>query len=71
MKKEIRVKSDISVRSAMNKLEKTAEKCLIVVDGKGKLLGTLTDGEIRRSPHRESSTERSHRLDRSGNRAER
>tara|TARA_B100000900_G_scaffold365186_1_gene340283 strand:+ start:3315 stop:4367 length:1053 start_codon:yes stop_codon:yes gene_type:complete len=49
MKKEIRVKRDISVRSAMNKLEKTAEKCLIVVDEKGRLLGTLTDGDIRRS----------------------
>ena len=33
----------------MKKLDKTAEKCLIVTDEKGFLIGTITDGDIRRS----------------------
>ncbi|SVB30517.1 uncharacterized protein METZ01_LOCUS183371, partial [marine metagenome] len=33
----------------MKALDKTAEKCLLVVDKNKKLLGTLTDGDLRRS----------------------
>ena len=33
----------------MKNLNKTAEKCLLVVDNNKKLLGTLTDGDLRRS----------------------
>ena len=33
----------------MKSLNKTAEKCLLVVDESNKLLGTLTDGDLRRS----------------------
>ena len=33
----------------MKILDKTAEKCLIVIDKNRKLLGTITDGDIRRS----------------------
>ena len=33
----------------MKTLDSTAEKCLIVVNEDNKLLGTLTDGDIRRS----------------------
>ena len=47
--KDITVKLDITIRQAMKVLEKTAEKCLLVVDENNKLLGTLTDGDLRRS----------------------
>ena len=47
--KDITVKLDITIRQAMKVLEKTAEKCLLVVDENNKLLGTLTDGGLRRS----------------------
>ncbi len=40
-------KSD-SVKNALKKLDQTAEKTLIVVDENKKLLGALTDGDIRR-----------------------
>ncbi len=40
---------DITIRQAMKALDKTAEKCLLVVDENKKLLGTLTDGDLRRS----------------------
>ena len=47
--KNIIVKPDISVRQAMKSLNNTAEKCLLVADSKNRLLGTLTDGDLRRS----------------------
>ena len=47
--KDITVQPDITVRQAMKVLDKTAEKCLLVVDENNKLLGTLTDGDLRRS----------------------
>ena len=47
--KDISVKSNVAIRQAMKILEKTAEKCLLVVDQNNKLLGTLTDGDLRRS----------------------
>ncbi|NQT27643.1 CBS domain-containing protein [candidate division KSB1 bacterium] len=47
--KDITVSPKITIRQAMKTLNKTAEKCLIVVDINQKLLGTLTDGDIRRS----------------------
>lgn len=47
--KDITVQSEVTVRDAMKALDKTAEKCLLVVDEKKKLLGTLTDGDLRRS----------------------
>lgn len=37
-----------SIRQAMEQLEKTEEKTLFVVDDDSKLLGSLTDGDIRR-----------------------
>ena len=46
--KDITVKLDITIRQAMKVLDKTAEKCLLVVDEDGKLLGSLTDGDLRR-----------------------
>lgn len=47
--KNVIVQQKITILNAMKLLEKTAEKCLIVVDENEKLLGTLTDGDIRRS----------------------
>ncbi len=47
--KNLSVKANISIRQAMKALEKTAEKCLLVVDDNDRLLGTLTDGDLRRS----------------------
>ena len=47
--KNITIKNDITIREAMLRLDTTAQKCLVVIDDLGKLIGTLTDGDIRRS----------------------
>ena len=47
--KDIIVQTNITIRQAMKTLEKTSEKCIIVIDKNKKLLGTLTDGDLRRS----------------------
>jgi dTDP-glucose pyrophosphorylase len=47
--KDILVSKKISIRQSMKILDKTAEKCLLVIDKNKQLLGTLTDGDIRRS----------------------
>ncbi len=39
---------ETAIKIAMKKLDKTAEKILFVVDKRHKLLGTVTDGDIRR-----------------------
>ena len=46
---DISVKDSINISDAMKKLDETSQKCLVVVDSVGHLLGTLTDGDIRRS----------------------
>ena len=46
--KDITIQSNITIRQAMKALDKTAEKCLLVTDDNNKLLGTLTDGDLRR-----------------------
>lgn len=46
--KDITVQPKVSVKDAMALLDKTAEKILLVVDEDKKLLGALTDGDIRR-----------------------
>lgn len=48
MKKELVIHPTATVKEAMEALDLTAEKVLLVVDEKMKLLGTLTDGDIRR-----------------------
>lgn len=40
---------DISIKVAMQKLSDTAERILFVVDDKERLVGTLSDGDIRRA----------------------
>lgn len=44
---EILIEKDISIREAIKKLDSTAKKILLVVENK-KLIGTVTDGDIRR-----------------------
>jgi len=46
--KDLTVKLEITIREAMKALDNTAEKCLLVIDDNKKLLGTLTDGDLRR-----------------------
>ena len=46
--KNITAQPDITIRQAMKALDETAEKCLIVVDENNFMLGTLTDGDLRR-----------------------
>ena len=46
--KKIQIKRNASIMEAMLILSKTAEKCLVVLDQNNKLIGTLTDGDIRR-----------------------
>ncbi len=46
--KDITIRPEITVKEAMESLDKTAEKILLVVDDDKKLLGALTDGDIRR-----------------------
>lgn len=46
--KDITVSLKITVRESMELLDKTAEKILLVVDDDKKLMGALTDGDIRR-----------------------
>ena len=46
---KITVKPSISIKKAMQILQKTAKKTLIVIDKNRKLLGTITDGDLRRS----------------------
>lgn len=37
-----------SIKDALKKLDRTAKKVLLITDNKNKLLGTITDGDIRR-----------------------
>jgi len=48
MSKDIFTYKNNSIKDALKKLDKTAEKVLLVIDKKNKLLGTITDGDIRR-----------------------
>ncbi len=48
MEKKLIISPDSSIKDALKKLDKTAEKTLFVVDKENKLLGSLTDGDIRR-----------------------
>ena len=47
--KDLTISSKKTIRHAMKFLSKTAEQCLFVIDKNGKLLGTITDGDIRRN----------------------
>jgi len=47
--KDITVKPKITIRQAMKKLSQSGEKCLVIIDNKGTLLGTLSDGDLRKA----------------------
>ena len=47
--KDITVQPGISIRQAMKKLSQTGEKCLVITDQDNKLLGTLSDGDVRKA----------------------
>ena len=47
--KNILISSNISISQSMKKLSETGKRCLVVVDVRKKLLGTLTDGDLRRN----------------------
>jgi dTDP-glucose pyrophosphorylase len=46
--KTLLIPSDITVKQSMQRLNETAVKILFVTDGQGRLIGTVTDGDIRR-----------------------
>ena len=45
--KDITEQPSISILQAMTVLDKTSEKCLLVAGENNKLVGTLTDGDLR------------------------
>lgn len=47
--KSLQVSADTTIREAMVRLDRTAEKCLFIVDEQSLLVGTLTDGDVRRA----------------------
>lgn len=47
--KSLLIPPDTTIKQAMHKLNETSEKILFVVDSHDKLLGTITDGDIRRA----------------------
>lgn len=47
--KNINILTNITIKQAMKKLSNTSQKCLIVVNKENKLLGTITDGDLRRA----------------------
>lgn len=48
LKKDILILKTESIIDALKKLNKSGEKTLLVIDNKKRLLGTITDGDIRR-----------------------
>ena len=47
--KNFLIKPSAKIKIALNQLSKSGERCLVVIDNNNKLLGTLTDGDIRKS----------------------
>jgi len=48
MEKDLTIRQKGTIKGAMKALNRTAENCLLVVDDRRRLIGTLTDGDIRR-----------------------
>jgi len=46
---DLKIPVSTTIRTAMRQLDKTAEKCLFVVDEQETLIGTITDGDVRRA----------------------
>jgi len=47
--KEITVQEGITIRDALKKLSQSGEKCLVITDDVKNLLGTLSDGDLRKA----------------------
>jgi dTDP-glucose pyrophosphorylase len=47
--KNISVSPETSIKNAMKKLDETGERCLLVTNQENMLLGTLSDGDLRRA----------------------
>ena len=47
--KDITSQPNISIRQAMKKLSKSGEKCLVIIDEDKILMGTLSDGDLRKA----------------------
>jgi dTDP-glucose pyrophosphorylase len=47
--KDITAQPNITIRQAMKKLSQFGEKCLVIVDESNTLLGTLSDGDLRKA----------------------
>ena len=47
--KNLLIKLNTNIKNALEQLSKTGEKCLIVVDKENRLLGTLSDGDVRKA----------------------
>ncbi len=52
MNKNMIVNNKINFRQAIRKLNQSGQKCLVITDSKSKLLGTLSDGDVRRCLYR-------------------
>jgi CBS domain-containing protein len=48
MKKDIQISDTASIKEVLKKLDRTAEKVLLVTDKGNRLIGSITDGDIRR-----------------------
>ena len=46
---ELFIQPNASIKDAFSQLDKSGKKCLIVANKKNKLLGTLTDGDVRKA----------------------
>jgi len=47
--KNLIIEPDITIRQSLKRLNQGGEKCLIVIDKKNTLLGTLSDGDLRKA----------------------
>ena len=47
--KNFLIKQNSTIKEALKKLNYTGEKCLVVVDENNNLLGTLSDGDLRKN----------------------
>lgn len=57
--KDITIKSDITIRQAMQKISQTGEKTLVITDEENTLMGTLSDGDVRNAILNGAATGRS------------
>ena len=46
--KDLFIQPNSSIKEALRQLDRTNKGCLVVVNKRNKLLGTLTDGDVRR-----------------------